>query len=258
MPTEQEQKAAADAAAVEKADNDTAESVLKEIDDLAEKGTAVEKDEFVKVKKSQLHKIASDRNNYKKATLSKKAEDRDLNNKGGGDNKDNKDNKDNQAVIDLKKVDETATTAAQKLLRNAAEKSAKQRFFKDHPEYLDDKAWQEMLPNLTFKGDEVTTEEVLDRMESAVLEHKRKTGKLEEYMKVEAERARAEGRAAGRMDQARGGGGPGDKNEEGKTGTLGDKGQEIARSMKLDPEQVKNIDIAKDNVIDVITPKKKK
>ncbi len=256
MPTEQEQKAEADKIAADKADNDAAESALKEIDALAEKGEAVKEDGFVKVKKSQLHKIASDRNNYKKATLDKKALERDLNK--GGEGQENKGGEGQGNVIDLKKVDETATAAVNKTLRTAAEKTAKAKFFKDHPEYLEDKAWQEFLPNLTFKGDELTSEEVLDRMEAGVLEHKRKTGKLSEYMQAEAERARAEGRAEGRMDQARGGAGIGDRNESGKEGTLSEKGQEIARGMHVDADVAKKVDVKKDNVIDVMTPKKKK
>ena len=71
MPTEQEQKEL-DQRGAEQADSDAAETAIKEIDALAEKGQTVTEDGFVKVKKSQLHKIASDRNNYKKISFEKK------------------------------------------------------------------------------------------------------------------------------------------------------------------------------------------
>ena len=256
MPTEQEQKESDDKVAAEKADSDAAEAVLKEVDELAEKGEAIKEDGFVKVKKSQLHQLASDKNNYKKATLSKKAEERQLDNKGGDGGKSVEVKAD---VIDQKKVEETATTTVTKTLRAAAEKTAKRQFFKDHPEYVDDKNWNDLLPNLSFKGDEVTHEEVLDRMEAAVLEHKRKTGKLDEYMEDQKKRARSQGFMEGRVDQGREFGGAGDRNGEGKEqGQLSEKGKEMARSMHVDPEKVKKVDVSKDSVIDIFNKEKKK
>lgn len=251
MPTKQEIKDQEAQVAADKVDSDAAEAALKEIDALAEKGETIKEDGFVKVKKSQLHKIASDRENYKKIGLQKKAEDRDLkekivqqDNKGG-------------YVIDEKKLQETAEGAARKMMRESAEKTAKRQFFKDHPEYVDDKAWQELLPNLSFKGDEVTQEDVLDRMEAAVLEHKRKTGKLDEYIENEKQRARQEGRIEGQVNEGRDFGGIGDKNGSGKDVKLSPKGEEMARAMHTDSEKVKKVDLSKDNVIDIFAPKKK-
>jgi len=249
MPTAEEQKELDDKAAAEKADNEAAEATLKEIDELAEKGEAVKEDGFVKVKKSQLHKIASDKVNYKKIGLEKKAEERKLQEdkeKGGQGN----------GVMDEKKIQETATGATNKALREAAEKTAKRKFFKDHPEYVDDKNWNELLPLLTFRGDEITHEDVLDRMEGAVLEHKRKTGKLDEYIESEKKRAREQGRMEGQIDGGREFGGAGDRNEGKGQAPLSDKGQEMARAMHVDPEKAKKIDPSKDNEIDIFATKK--
>lgn len=247
MPTEQEQKELDDKAAAEKADDDAAEVALKEIDELAEKGEAIKEDGFVKVRKSQLHKIASDKANYKKIGLEKKAEERKLTPEV---------EKKDTAVIDEKKIQETATITATKILRDSAEKTAKRQFFKDHPEYVDDKNWNELLPYFAYKGGEVSHEDVLDRMEAAVLEHKRKTGKLDEYIESEKKRAHEQGRMEGRFDGGREFGGTGDKNESKNQGQISDKGQEMARAMHVDPEKVKKVDISKDNEIDIFSKKK--
>ena len=251
MPTAEEQKELDDKAAADKADADAAEAALKEIDDLAEKGEGVKEDGFIKIKKSQLHKVASDRNNYKKATLSKKAEERQLENKGSNEGK-------GGDVIDQKKVEETAQTTVNKTLRAAAEKSAKKQFFKDHPEYVDEGQWNELLPNLRFGGDEVSHEDVLDRMEAAVLEHKRKTGKLDEYIESEKKRSRDRGFIEGQINQGREFGGSGDRNQNEKgQGQLSEKGKELARAMHVDPEKVKKVDVEKDSVIDIFNKSKK-
>jgi len=201
-------------------------------------------EENVTIKKSELEKIKSDRDNYQRGLLAKKADERNLNpnDKGGNGN----------TVIDDKKIIDTATVAATKTLRESADKTAKRSFLKTHPEYIDDVQWKELMSHLYFKGGETTHEEVIDRMEAAVIEHKRSTGKLDEYLKSEADRISRENRINSDINSGTGTGGAGDKNGSGKdSGTLTPRGEEMTRRMHNDPEKVKKIDISKDNVIDV-------
>lgn len=215
--------------------------------------------ETVTIKKSDHEKLQSDlkqsnedRDNYKKIGLQKKADERDLH-AGGGDGKGGGgDGSGAGAVIDEKKVGEVASAAANKVMRDASERTAKRVFLKAHPEYLDDSQWASMISNLTFKGTEVTIEEVTDRMEAAVLEHKRSTGKLDEYLKSEHERGVREGRIQGELGSGHGTGGAGDRNEGGRgAGSLSPKGEEMARAMHTDPLKAAKVDPSKDNVIDI-------
>lgn len=213
-------------------------------------------EETVTMKKSDLKKIEEDRDNYKAGLLSKKADERDLRDKGGAGAGDGKggagDGAGASAVIDEKKVNEVASAAANKTMRDASERTAKRAFLKAHPEYIDDSQWASLMANLTFKGNELTSEDVSDRMEAAALEHKRSTGKLDEYLKSEHERGVREGRIQGELGSGYGTGGAGDRNEGGKnTGSLSPKGQEMARAMHTDPEKAGRVDPSKDNVIDV-------
>ena len=209
-------------------------------------------EETVTMKKSDLKKIEEDRDNYKKMGLQKKADERDLH-AGAGDGKGGAgDGAGAGAVIDEKKVCEVASAAANKAMRDASERTAKRVFLKAHPEYLDDAQWASMMANLTFRGTEVTTEEVSDRMEAAVLEHKRSTGKLDEYLKSEHERGVREGRIQGELGSGHGTGGAGDRNDGGKgAGSLSPKGEEMARAMHTDPLKAAKVDPSKDNVIDI-------
>lgn len=225
-----------------KADAEAAEAKAKADAEAAKKNDGDE--ETVTIKKSELEKIQSDRDNYKKIGLQKKADERDLSGKGGEDDEDDDDN-----VIDEKKVNEFATSAARKVQRESAEKVAKRAFLSAHPEYVEDGEWTGLLANLTFKGDEMTADEVQDRMEAALFEHKRKTGKLEEHLKAERERGVEEGRMRGGMEFGHSGGGRGDKNDAGGSGTLSSKAESMARAMHIDPEKLKKVDIKKDNVI---------
>lgn len=209
-------------------------------------------EEDVTMKKSEVDKLQADlkksnedRDNYKKGLLQKKADERNLGGEGQGGGGDN--------VIDEKKVGEIATAATNKALRGASEKTAKRAFLAAHPEYVDDVQWTELMSNLTFKGTELTHDDVLGRMDAALLEHKRSTGKLEEHLKSEHERGVREGRIQGEFGSGHGTGGAGDRNEGGKgTGALSPKGEEMARAMHVDPEKAKKVDPLKDNVINVV------
>jgi hypothetical protein len=157
-----------------------------------------DENEVITVKKSEFEQIKSDRDNYRNSLLTKKADERDLkNNQAKNDSGDNGQN--NSSVIDEKRITETAIAATNKVIRDASEKTAKRAFLKDHSEYIDDTNWSTLMSHLTLKGNEVTHDDILDRMEAAVLEHKRSTGKLEEYLKSEHERGLREGRIQGEL-----------------------------------------------------------
>lgn len=225
-------KAAADAAATAAAADNGGGT--------GEEGVTIEK------LQADLKKSNEDRDNYKRMGLQKKADERNLGGEGqgggGGDN-----------VIDEKKVGEIATAATNKALRGVSDKTAKRAFLTAHPEYVDDVQWTELMSNLTFRGTELTHDDVLGRMDAALLEHKRSTGKLEEHLKSEHERGVREGRIQGELGSGHGTGGAGDRNEGGKgAGTLSPKGEEMARAMHVDPEKVKKVDTSKDNVINVV------
>src|SRR3990167_7452625 len=171
-----------------------------------------EGEETITMKKSELKKIEEDRDNYKKMGLQKKADEREFKGAGGGQGE----GQGGSAVIDEKKVGEVASAAVTKTLRAASEKTAKRAFLTAHPEYADDAQWTSLLTHLTFRGTEMTHDEVADRMEAAILEHKRSTGKLDEYLKSEHERGVREGRIQGELGSGQGTGGAGDRNEGAK------------------------------------------
>ena len=230
-------KAAADKAA---ADAAAAAAVKAKAD--------AEGEETITMKKSELKKIEEDRDNYKKMGLQKKADERKLEGgagEGGGGQ--------GAGAMDEKKISETATVATNKALRAAGEKTAKRAFLTAHPEYADDAQWTAFLSHLTFRGTEVTHDDVADRMEAALLEHKRSTGKLEDHLKSEHERGVREGRIQEQTGSGQGTGGAGDRNEVNKgAGQLSPIGEHMARVMHVDPEKVKKVDPSKDNVINVV------
>lgn len=213
-------------------------------------------EETITMKKSDLKKIEEDRDNYKAGLLGKKADDRNLKSKtpeeiaaaeaaaeAGGEG---------STVIDEKKVAEAATIATNKALYDASERSAKRAFLKAHSEYLNDADWTALMSHLTFRGSEVTHDEITDRMEAALLEHKRSTGKLEEHLKAEHELGIKEGRIQADIESGAGTGGSDDGAGSGKgAGKLSPKAEEMAKRMHTDPEKVKKVDTSKDNVIDV-------
>ena len=169
-------------------------------------------EETITMKKSELKKIEEDRDNYKKGLLQKKADERNLDGAGAGAGGGTGGGQGGSAVIDEKKVGEVASAAVTKTLRGASEKTAKRSFLTAHPEYADDAQWTAFLSHLTFRGTEVTHDDVADRMEAALLEHKRSTGKLEDHLKSEHERGVREGRIQEQTGSGQGTGGAGDRN----------------------------------------------
>lgn len=210
-------------------------------------------EDTITVKKAEIDKLKEDSENYKSGMLKYKKDLDDLSQKNSNANQNQgQDGGNKSGQIDETKVGEVASSTVHKILREANEKTA-QRSFKDrHPEYKDDAQWTGLLAELTFRGNELTSEEIGDRLESALLEHKRKTGKLEEYLKSEHEQGVREGRIQGEFGSVHGTGGSGDKNDSGKVSNLSPKGEEMARAMHVDPEKVKRVDISKDNVIKIV------
>src|SRR3990167_4622998 len=207
-----------------------------------------EGEETITMKKSELKKIEEDRDNYKKMGLQKKADEREFKGAGGGQGE----GQGGSAVIDEKKVGEVVSAAVTKTLRAASEKTARRAFLTAHPEYADDAQWTELMSHLTFRGSEVTHDDVADRMEAALLEHKRSTGKLSEHLQSEHERGVREGRIQGEMGSGHGTGGAGDKNEGAGAGQLSASAEYMARVMHVDPKKVAKVDPKKDNVINVV------
>ena len=250
MPNDDENNGGAggdDAAAKAAADKVAADAAVA----AAVKAKAdAEGEETITMKKSELKKIEEDRDNYKKMGLQKKADERKLE---GGAGEGAGGGAGGAGVVDEKKISEIATAATNKTLRAASDKTAKRAFLTAHPEYADDAQWTAFLSHLTFKGGEVTHDDVAGRMEAALLEHKRSTGKLEDHLKSEHERGVREGRIQGELGSGQGTGGAGDRNEVNKgAGQLSSSGEHMARVMHVDPEKVKKVDPTKDNVINVV------
>ncbi len=215
----------------------------------------------VTIKKSELDKIKSDRDNYREMGLDKKAKDRELKRKEvqeGGEGGD-VDKGGGEAGGGTATIDETrAAEIARKEVDSYGEKAAKSNqqraskiFLSTHKEYLDDSLWNDMMSNFHTTGNEATVEDYGDRLEAALLEHKRRTGKLQEYLDSERERGRQEGKTEAEAGSGRQAGGVGDKSEGQPSGQLSEKGKEIAKGVKLDPEKVEKVDPSKDNVIQV-------
>lgn len=154
--------------------------------------------------------------------------------------------------IDETRATTLATTAAQKTLRDANQRTARTQFIKNHPEFSDEAKMIPVLAELSFKGSEVTTDEIYDRFESALTEHLRKIGKLDEHLKSERERGIREGRIQGHIESGHGSHGSGDGTVGRSNGELSPKGQEMARSMHVDPAKAAQVDPSKDNVINVV------
>lgn len=209
-------------------------------------------DETVTIKKSELDQIKSDRENYK--AMGNKYKDgherwetyqKEQAEKLERD-KANDSQKNNQFQFDESKINEIT----RKTLRDANQKTAQSRFFKGYS----DEERTSILAELRLSGNELTVDEINDRLEAALLEHKRKTGKLEEYFNSEKDKAKRQAFAENQMNQSYFGD-TGDKNDNNSGDKLSQKGEYMAKVMHVDPEKVKKTDVKKDNVIDVLAKK---
>ena len=239
MSTEQEE-AEARAAAEAQADADAQAA--------AEAGAGDDEEEIT-VKKSEFEKIKSDRDNYRAATLIKKADER-----AGKMNEEEK-KEEFSATIDEARVAEIAKaqiSAVREETYESNQKRANRVFLQKHPEYVDDAQWVQLMSNVSPRRGKSTPEDIMEDLEDGILLHKKSTGKLDEYFKSEAERAIRDSQIDNQFGLARSAGGIGDRNEVPKSAsTLTPKGEEMARGMHVDIEKVKKIDPSKDNVIQI-------
>jgi len=224
-------------------------------DDAAAKAAAAAKgagngapdgEEMITVKKSEYDKVISDRDNYRTAVISKKADERKLDNKPvAGDPV-------GQIQLDENKIKEIARAEASgtlKQIHDANESRAKRQFFKDNPEYLDDANYQRLIAQASFRRGKATVEDIVDDLSDAVLLDKKNTGKLDEYMKQQADRSIQQSRINGMMDIARAGSGGGDHQGGGATSGLTPAGEQMAQKLHRDPAKVSKIDYNRDREI---------
>lgn len=203
--------------------------------------------ENVTIKKADLDKINSDLENYKKMGNShkEKAEKWEAYEKAeiAKSEASKNQNQDNQNQFDESRVSEVT----KKTIREANQRTAQNLFFKN----ISEEEKIAVLAELKLSGNELTVDELTDRLDAALLEHKRKTGKLDEYIGQQKEIARQQGQFEGQMNIGHQGGGAGDRNEQSKGSELSERGKEMAARLHADPEKVAKIDPSKDNVIKV-------
>lgn len=201
--------------------------------------------ESVTIKKADLDKINSDLENYKKMgnTHKEAAEKWAAYEKAEAIKAEAAKSQNNQGQFDESKVSEVT----KKTIREANQRTAQGIFFKNMPE--EEKT--AVLAELKLSGNELTVEELTDRLDAALLEHKRKTGKLDEYMQQQNERKRQQGFLEGQMQIGHQGGGAGDRNGGGQAPKLSEKGEEMAQRMHVDPKKAAAVDPKKDNVINI-------
>lgn len=217
-------------------------------------------EEIVTLKKSEFEKINSDLNNYKnmgnlhkdkaeKWEAHEKAEKEKAEKEKANNNQNQNNNQGSSIQFDESKVSQIT----ERTLRKNNEKEAQRIFFKG----LTEEEKNGVLSELTFKGDETTINDIVDRLEAGLLEHRRKTGKLSEFLNSEKEAARKRGVIEGQLIFGHQGG-AGDKNESAKTtDDLSPVGEKMANIMHVDPEKSRKVDPKKDNVIDVMAKKNK-
>lgn len=207
-------------------------------------------DEVVSIKKSELEKIKSDRDNYKKATLSKKISERKL---GQSDGEEDNKTSSNEATIDIETIKEAAKQVFQEgqvQTEKENEKEALEKLVELHPEYKDDSAYNDLMSDFASKRGKRKVENIMKDLEDAVLLNKKRTGKLDEYLNFERERVRQEGRAEGQLSSAMGAGNVGDRSNAGRSSAkMTPEGERMARNMGIDPKEAAKVDVHKDNVI---------
>lgn len=211
-------------------------------------------DEVVSIKKSELEKIKSDRENYRQATLKKKAEERKLGKQEDGEGDNEKKQDDGQkSTLDVETVKGLVRDALQEnksQTEKENEKEAQLELIKLHPEYSDDAAYSSLMQDFSGKRGKQNVKVIMQDLEDAILLNKHRTGKLDEFLNSERERGRREGRVEGQISSAMGTGSVGDKGSAGRSSTrLSPEGEKMARSMGVDPKEAAKIDIQKDNVI---------
>jgi hypothetical protein len=203
----QEEKAAAEAkiAADKKAADDAKIAADKKAADDAAKAAAGGggNEDTITIKKADWEKTQSDLKNYQTGLINEKTKNKTLDGAGNESAP--------SGAMDEKKVQEIAIAAANSRDHKKNEKGAIKRFVIAHPEYGDDANWQQLIPlykPVSGKDDE---DSILADLEDAVLAHKRRTGKLSEYLAEQAEAARHQAEIDANVNLGQGGGGVGQR-----------------------------------------------
>lgn len=199
--------------------------------------------------KSELEQTKSDRDNYRKATLDKKANERSLD-----DKKDDKaGNQGGQGGSpDVNTVVDEKLNAFQDKTRKSLQARAQRKFLNKNQDFADDAKWARVASHLHLRGDEVTEEDFADRIDEAHLLYMRETGQLEKHLESERQKAKRQGEIEGQVNSGMQAGDTGDGRSGGQgKGSLSPQGEEMARRSGHDPEKIKKIDLTKDRSIDL-------
>lgn len=173
-------------------------------------------DETITIKKSDYDKQMSDLENYKKATIGDKRPLPDNSNPNGGGSGGNAPGSDagNNGLTE-EKVEKIVTKVTSQNTHKANEKTAKEKFYAVHPEYVDTNAWQELVTHYVAKSGKDSVEDILSDLEDAVLAHKRRTGKLDEYFEAQRKEAERKAQIDAQVNLGHSAGGVGDKSNSG-------------------------------------------
>lgn len=222
-------------------------------------------EETVTIKKSELDRINNDLENYRKATLDRKAAEREAKKKEAEEaakNTANEAGQSNSITLDEKKIKEIvqqAQTSTINIFEKANEKAAIKEFMGVHKELLDDATWTDFISDYSPRRGKTSKEEILEDFQDAMLVYMRRIGKLDEYLKKEAERMQEFNNANHRANIGHNAGSRGDGSSSGGsdnariTPTL----ERVSSHFKHDPKEIAKVDVSKDSEINVFTPKKK-
>ena len=226
----QEEKAAAEKAIADKAAADKIAADKAAADKAAGGGG---NEETITIKKADWEKTQSDLKNYQTGLINEKTKNKTLDGAGNEPAV--------SGAMDEKKVQEIAIAAANSRDHKKNEKGAIKRFVIAHPEYGDDANWQQLIPlykPVSGKDDE---DSIIADLEDAVLAHKRRTGKLSEYLAEQAEAARRQAEIDANVNIGQGAGGVGQRvntNERGSQTTVPQSTVDMGARFGHDKEKI--------------------
>lgn len=218
-------------------------------------------EESVTLTKEEHEKLVRERDGYKAQALKKQAT-KDLSSHRGEDNKgDGSDGAGESKSLDddkIKNLVKQELNEYSSSTKKALQSRAQEEFLREYPELVGNEAsHDEVLSHLALRGDELTVTDYKKRLRSAYLLWKDERGELDDYLSKEKERASRQARIQAEIDTGRETGRSGDE-RAGKSGSpsLTPKGEEIARGMKVDPARAAKVQYGKDNVIDILAPRR--
>jgi hypothetical protein len=201
--------------------------------------------ETVTIPRVQLEKLTEERDNYKAGLLKRKAEERSNPAGNGGEHENDPKNPPvPPASTDAETVrNETRKVLDEDRAKNSKvlQKKAHERILANHPEYADDVAWNRALAHLRLSGEEVTVEDFEESIEDAIFLDQKKQGKLDNYIKEQAQRAEQEGRNKAHQENVMSAGGTGDGRAPTQSTPLTPAREAMARRFGHDPVEVSKI-----------------